>query len=95
MKIAKETLIGKPFPKINAAERATGRDLHPYYLVYEDLHQACRLALELASVPGDYQELDLLSFEAQGKYRADKARRILGFEPAERWDEYLRRPTGA
>lgn len=75
--------------------RTTGQDLHPYYLVYEDLHQACRLALELESVPDHYQELDLLSFETQGIYSLDKARRILGFEPGERWDRYSRRPVPA
>ena len=72
--------------------RTTGEDFHRFYLVYEDLQQTCRLALELESVPDHYQELNLLSFEGHGKYSAAKARRILGFEPAEHWEDYFRRP---
>ena len=73
--------------------RTTGQDFHRFYVVYEDLHQACRLALELESVPDHYQELNLLSFEGHGKYSATRARRILGFEPEELWEDYFRRPS--
>ena len=69
----------------------TGQDFHRFHLIYEDLQQACRLALELDPVPDGYQELNLLSLEGHGKYRATKARRVLGWEPAERWEDYWRR----
>lgn len=73
--------------------RTTGQDFHRFAIVYEDLWEACRRALELESVPDWYQELNLLSYEGQGKYRAAKARRLLGWAPGERWEEYYRRPV--
>jgi len=72
-------------------ERARRRDFHHFHVFHEDLQQACRLALELDTVPEGYQEFNLLSMEGHGKYRAEKARRILGFRPSERWEEYYRR----
>ena len=68
-----------------------GQDFHRFHLVYDDLEQACRRALELETVPGGYQELNLLSLEGHGKYRASKARRIIGFEPRTCWEECYRR----
>jgi len=76
-------------PKPDQAVR--GKDLPPYTVVWEDLHQACRLALEVESVPGGFQEFDLLSFTGHGKYNTEKARQILGFRPQERWEDYYRR----
>jgi nucleoside-diphosphate-sugar epimerase len=72
-------------------EPVQGTDFHRFMLVYDDLAHACRLALEIESVPDDIQDFNLLSFEAQGKYSVDKARRILGFEPQEKWEDYYRR----
>jgi dTDP-4-dehydrorhamnose reductase len=72
-------------------ERTTGQDFQPFHVIHDDLQQACRLALQLESVPDGYQECNLLSMEGHGKYRAEKARRILGFQPRERWEEYYRR----
>jgi nucleoside-diphosphate-sugar epimerase len=72
-------------------EAMHGRDFPPYTVVWEDLHQACRLALEIESVPDGFQEFDLLSFAGHGKYNVDKARRILGFHPQEHWEGYYRR----
>ena len=71
--------------------RTTGQDFHRFYVVYEDLQQACRQALELDPVPDHYQDINLLSFEGHGKYSTARARRILGFEPAEHWEDYYRR----
>ena len=45
------------------------------------------------SVPDNFQYFNMLSYLGQGKYSIDKARRILGFEPRERWSDYFRRPT--
>lgn len=74
-------------------EPKTKRDFPPFTVVYDDLAAACKLALEIESVPDDYQEFNMLSYEAHGKYKVDKARRILGFEPGERWEDYFKRPT--
>ena len=68
-------------------------DFPPFTVVWEDLQHACRLALEIPQVPDCFQEFNLLSYEGHGKYNVDKARRILGFEPTERWERYFaRRP---
>lgn len=74
-------------------ERTCGQDFHRFAVVYDDLHRACKLALELDPVPDWYQEINLLSFEGQGKFVAHRARRILGFAPAEPWEDYYRRPV--
>lgn len=72
---------------------ASGQDFHRFHLVYDDLQQACRRALAVEAVPGGYQELNLLSLEGHGKYRAAAARRLLGFAPQARWEELYRRLT--
>ena len=66
-------------------------DFPPFTIVWEDLVQACRLGLEIESVPDDYQEFNLSSYLDQGKYSIDKARRLLGYEPQRDWTEYFRR----
>ena len=66
-------------------------DHQPFTVVWEDLQQACRLALEIESVPDNFQEFNLLSYLGQGKYSVEKARRILGFEPTEKWEGYFSR----
>lgn len=68
-----------------------GKDFPPFTIVWEDLQHACRLALDIESVPDDYQEFNMLSFEGHGKYNVDKARRILGFEPTQKWEDYFKR----
>jgi nucleoside-diphosphate-sugar epimerase len=73
-------------------EATTGQDFHRFHVIHDDLVEACRLALELESVPEDYQELNLLSLEGHGKYSASRARRVLGFQPLQRWEELYRRP---
>ncbi|MDA0747595.1 MAG: NAD-dependent epimerase/dehydratase family protein [bacterium] len=72
-------------------EREYGKDFPPFTIVWEDLQHACRLALEVATVPEYYQEFNLLSFEGHGKYNVDKARRMLGFEPTEHWEAFFKR----
>lgn len=75
----------------NPTERDYGKDFPPFTVVWEDLQHACRLALEIESVPDFYQEFNMLSFEGHGKYNVDKARRMLGFEPTQKWEEYFKR----
>ena len=72
-------------------EKVVKRDFPPFTIVWEDLQHACRLALEIESVPDNFQEFNMLSYEGHGKYRVEKARRILGFEPLEKWENYFKR----
>ncbi|MBT5872359.1 MAG: NAD(P)-dependent oxidoreductase [Candidatus Latescibacteria bacterium] len=72
-------------------ESLKGEDIPPFRLHWEDLQHACRLALDVASVPGYYQELNMHSFDIQGKYSLAKARDILGYEPTQRWDTFYKR----
>ncbi len=72
-------------------EQNYGKDFPPFTIIWEDLQHACRLALEIESVPDCYQEFNMLSFEGHGKYTVDKARRMLGFEPTQRWEEFFKR----
>lgn len=67
------------------------QDFPPFRIFWKDLQHACRLALDIESVPDDYQDFNMLSMEGHGKYNVDKARRILGFEPLERWEDYYKR----
>ena len=68
-------------------------DFPPFYIVWEDLQHACRLAIELDEVPGYFQSFDMLSYTGHRKYSADKARRILGFEPLKDWNNDFKRPV--
>lgn len=61
----------------------TGKDFPAFTIVWEDLVNACRLALELETVPDDFQAFNLHSHLPQAKYSIEKARRILGYEPLE------------
>jgi nucleoside-diphosphate-sugar epimerase len=72
-------------------EPVSGRDFPPFRIVWDDLVQACRLALEIESVPDNFQSFNLHSFMGQGKYSIDKARRMLGYEPRARVEEFYRR----
>ena len=71
----------------------TKQDFPTFTVVWEDLEHACRLALEIESVPDNFQDFNLLSYLAHGKYQVEKAKRILGFEPLERVEDYFKRPT--
>jgi len=69
----------------------SGQDFPPFVIVWEDLQHACRLGLEIESVPDHFQEFNMLSYLGHGKYRMDKARRILGFERLAEWESYFKR----
>lgn len=77
----------------NPTEQDYGKDFPPFSIVWEDLQQACRLALDIERVPDDYQEFIMTSFEGHGKYNSDKAQRILGFEPSKHWEDHFKRKT--
>jgi nucleoside-diphosphate-sugar epimerase len=67
------------------------QDYPPFTVVWEDLQHACRLALEIESVPDHFQYFNMLSYLGHGKYLIDKSRRILGYEPQERLETYFKR----
>ncbi len=71
-------------------ERSTG-DFPPFVIVWPDLAHACRLALELESVPGFFQEFNLHSHPGHGKFLLDRAQRILGYVPTQDWTAWFRR----
>ncbi|MBM3264668.1 MAG: NAD(P)-dependent oxidoreductase [candidate division Zixibacteria bacterium] len=73
------------------AAPVTGQDFPPMVIVWEDLHHACRLALEIASVPDHCQVFHMLSYSGHGKYLTDKAKRMLGYAPLEPVERYYRR----
>jgi UDP-glucose 4-epimerase len=68
-----------------------GRDCPPFMIVWEDLVEACRLALEIEAVPDHFQSFNLHSFSPQGKYSIEKAQRMLGYTPRVRLGEYYKR----
>jgi len=72
-------------------ERVKGQDIPLFRIFWEDLQHACRLALEIESIPDCFQEFDLFSCEQHGKFRLDKARDMLGFTPTRDWGEFFRR----
>ncbi|NKB68095.1 MAG: NAD-dependent epimerase/dehydratase family protein [Candidatus Latescibacteria bacterium] len=72
-------------------QRQEPGDYPPFTVVWEDLQLACRLALEVKSVPDNFQEFNMLSYQGHGKYTLDKAQRLLGFEPTRDWTEYFAR----
>ena len=74
-------------------ELVKNADFPPFTIVWEDLVEACRLAIEIESVPDNFQAFNMNSYLAQGKYTIDKARRILGYEPKERVEAYYKRPV--
>jgi nucleoside-diphosphate-sugar epimerase len=74
-------------------ERLSGQAMPPCMIVWEDLVNACRLGLEIESVPDSFQAFNLHSFLPQGKYSIEKAKRILGYEPLEPVEKFFKRPT--
>ena len=81
--------VGDEFSRQQIAQM---RDFPAFHFLAEDLQRACRLALEIESVPDHFQEFNMLSYFGQGKYNSDKARRILGFQPLRRWEDEFERP---
>ena len=66
-------------------------DFSLFTVVWEDMQHVCRLALEIDAVPDNFQYFNMMSYQGHGKYTFEKARRILGFEPQERVEEFFRR----
>lgn len=73
------------------AEPLSGHEEPLFRVFWDDLQHACRLALEIDAIPEDFQEFNMFSCEGHGKYRLDKARAILGFEPTRSWAECFKR----
>jgi len=72
-------------------EPVSRSDFPTFTVVWEDLVHALRLALEIKSVPDNFQVFNILSYRAHGKYLVEKARRILGYVPLERVENYFKR----
>ncbi len=72
-------------------KKISGEDFQTFWILWEDLQHACRLALEIESVPDNFQAFNMLSYVGHGKFCIDKAKRILGFEPLEEWEAYFKR----
>ena len=68
-----------------------GQDFPPMTVLWEDLQHACRLALELEGLPNYFHVFHLHSYEGHSKFLLDDAKRLLGFEPQQRWMEDYRR----
>ncbi len=73
------------------AAPVSGQDFPPMVIVWEDLHNACRLALEVESVPEGCQAFSMHSYLGHSKYLLDKAQRLLGYTPAEPVQHLYRR----
>lgn len=73
-------------------EPIRGKDFPSFTVVWEDLVEACRLAIELESVPDNYQHFNLHSYPGHEKYLLRKAERILGYRPLEEVERFYRRP---
>jgi nucleoside-diphosphate-sugar epimerase len=71
----------------------SGQDFPSFMVVWEDLQEACRQALEIESVPENFQVFSLHSFPGHSKYRLDKPARMLGYKPQSDWAEFFRRNT--
>jgi nucleoside-diphosphate-sugar epimerase len=67
------------------------QDFPTFTVVWEDLQHACRLALEAESIPDGFQVFNMLSYLSHGKYKVDKARRILGYAPLEKLEDHYKR----
>jgi len=75
------------------AEPSTEQDIPLFRVFWEDLQHACRLALEVESIPDYFQEFNLFSCEHHEKFRLEKARKILGFTPTQDWGQYFKRTS--
>jgi len=74
-------------------EPVSGHEEPLFRIFWDDLQHACRLALEIDSIPDDFQEFNMFSCEGHGKYLLDKARTILGFEPTRSWADCFKRTS--
>jgi len=62
-----------------------------FCVVWTDLMHACRLALDIESVPDYFQKFYVMSYDAQGRYDMRRVKQIMGFEPVKRWGDYYKR----
>ncbi len=72
-------------------EPVTKRSVRDFLIIYDDLVHACKQGLELESVPDYYQEFNLHSHYGPNKYSLEKAERMLGYRPQEKWWDYQKR----
>ena len=70
------------------SQKTSTRD---FVIIYDDLAVACRQGLELDLVPDFYQAFNLHSHYGPEKYSLEKAERLLGYVPQEKWWDWQRR----
>jgi hypothetical protein len=61
---------------------------HPFIISWPDTGRALRRALEVTSLPSPYEELNISADLPHGRFRFDKARRILNWQPRDGLDHF-------
>ncbi len=68
-----------------------GRGVGPFTVSWEDTGRAMLHGLRAPAMPSPHEVFLICARQPHGKYRVDKARRLLGWEAADTWEELLRR----
>lgn len=68
------------------------QDLPVFTVLWPDLVEALRLAVEVDRVPDNYQCFNLHSYLGHGKILLDKVARVLGYQPGTGAEALFRRP---
>ena len=68
-----------------------GRGVGPFTVSWEDTGRAMLHGLRAPAMPSPHEVFLICARQPHRKYRVDKARRLLGWEAADTWEELLRR----
>jgi uronate dehydrogenase len=77
------------FQPNDATEPLSGSS--PFLVSWEDTGRAVRAAVEAAPMPNRYEPFIITTDLPQGKFSAEKARRLLGWQPRDRFEGHWRR----
>ena len=69
------------------------RSASPFLVSWEDTGRAFRCAVEAPPMPHRYEPFIITTDLPQGKFNAEKAKRLLGWEPRDRFPGHWRRPN--
>lgn len=75
--------------KIEEEER--GKGMNPFLISWEDAGESLLYGLRAPEMPGPYEVFFICTSSPQDKYRVDKARKLLGWEAKDRFEELYRR----
>jgi nucleoside-diphosphate-sugar epimerase len=78
------------FQPAEATERLRGAS--PFLVSWEDTGRAFRCAVEAPRMPHRYEPFIITTDLPQGKFNAEKAQRLLGWQPRDRFEGHWRRP---